>query len=657
MKIKSIGNPIVPRNALDPANQFSNIRSSKAQLVKRYKNINRGMKQLIASIDKRVVPDSEVGGIVTNIKYEYLVDAERFQSINLFIQRLLYGELLDNEQGLFTDRWWLNAHLDRAYLDGTNDALQSSKNMASVDVVGVELSRQMRSIELNQIVFSRGYLTRVALVESRVFNEMLGLTDSTRADLSSTLARGMARGVGVRELTNDVVDRVGVSFRRAKTIVRTEILNSYRIASAAETDELNEDVYDDSDWGMESLWFSALASTSRRWHVARHGKTFTTEEVREFYSRNGNAINCYLPDTRVAGRFIGGVKSNYVGKAIEIVTSDGRRLRVTPNHPILTDRGLVAAGDINKGCNVFTYGDKIKDSAGVSHLDNDDGYSLIKDKFTSISKVGRSFTAGVTAIDFHGDGEFIKEDINVVLSDSVLPGASDPSRFEFLDDISLKHANSELSPRKALSSLFEGFFSVNASSSRFLSFFNNVHFVRIILANISNFLGFVIRPILKSELIKPPVDCNSANAVLVGQSKNRNSSNVLFMDFGNIKAVFNSVISNFVPSFTKSLAQEPVSYTKANGDFLDGLPVKVSTVSVVEVNIFDYSGHVYDLQELSGLMVAEGIIASNCLCSQSPVLINKKTGEILQEDLLGRMAKRRDKLLATMPIKRNQPRI
>ena len=299
MKIKSIGSPILPRNALDPASEFGNLRSANKTARKRYRNIQRGVRDLINGIDKRVVPDSEPGGIVSNVKYEYLVDAQEFQNINIFLQRLLYDELLDDTQGQFTNLWWLNAHLEQAYENGTSDALESSKNMATVDVVGVELSQQMRSIQLEQIVFSRPYQNRVALVKSRVFENMRGLSDTTRADLSDTLARGMANGTGVRDLTAEVMNRVGISFRRSQTIVRTEILNAHRTASAAETDELNADVYEGSDWVMKSLWFSALAPTTRSTHLRRHGLTFTTNEVREFYSKNGNAIRCLCSQSPV----------------------------------------------------------------------------------------------------------------------------------------------------------------------------------------------------------------------------------------------------------------------------------------------------------------------------------------------------------------------
>lgn len=296
MKIKSIvnaktGNPIVPRKAEDPSAQFSNLRNSNAQLTRRYNTIKKGVRALINSFEPIVVTNAAV--------YEYQLDAQRYNSISLYLQNLLYGELIDNEQGVFTNRWWLNANIVTGYTDGTSDALQSAKNIAVTEIVGQEISSTVRSTQLDQIVFSQGFQSRVGLLQARVFEGMKGLADSSKADLADTLARGMASGKGVRALTKDVIGRVDVSQSRAKRIVRTEILNGYRTASANETDVINEDVYKDSEWEMVSLWFSALAFTSRPNHVSKHGQTYTTQEVRDFYSVNGNSINCLCSQSPV----------------------------------------------------------------------------------------------------------------------------------------------------------------------------------------------------------------------------------------------------------------------------------------------------------------------------------------------------------------------
>lgn len=73
---------------------------------------------------------------------------------------------------------------------------------------------------------------------------------------------------------------------------RDDELMSMRYGTLDNTDYLNRDVYDDSDWKMAVLWYSALAPTSRVSHVKRHGVTYTTEEIRAFYSKDDNSKKC-----------------------------------------------------------------------------------------------------------------------------------------------------------------------------------------------------------------------------------------------------------------------------------------------------------------------------------------------------------------------------
>jgi len=306
-----VGSPVVPRNEEDPARQFGNLRNARAELRRRIKRIKKGMRQLIGTLQPALVTNAAT--------YTYDIDATKYNQINLFIQRLLYSELLDNPQGEFTNRWWLNANLSIAYEDGTADALQSAKNMAQVEIVGAELSQAMRSVQIEQVMFSPGYQRRVGLVHSRVFNEMKGLSDSAKVDLSESLARSMAAGKGIRDVTKDVMARVDVTESRAWRIARSEITMAYRNATAAETDELNDDVYSGSDWVMGSLWWSALSSTTRKTHARKHGQVLTTEEVRSFYSVDGNSINCLCSQSPILTNVKTGeiIQQELVDKMIE----------------------------------------------------------------------------------------------------------------------------------------------------------------------------------------------------------------------------------------------------------------------------------------------------------------------------------------------------
>ena len=297
----NVGSPIMPIDAEDPANQRYNLNKANKQLTQRYTRIKKAMRELINGIDKRIVSANSIvisGKFVANVKYEYLIDLQKYNEIDLFIQQLLNEELLDNRAGIYTRDWWLASNLTQAYEDATEDIINSAHGITPPSV-GEPLYSEVQSITPESRYFSRGFVERLALINARVFNGMHGLSDSTKVDLSDTLARGMDAGLGVQELSKNVADRVDVSYSRAKRIVRTEIMGAFRTATGAETDSLNDEVYAESEWEMSTLWFSALAPTSRHNHVSKHGTTMTADAVRKFYSKSGERVNCLCSQSAV----------------------------------------------------------------------------------------------------------------------------------------------------------------------------------------------------------------------------------------------------------------------------------------------------------------------------------------------------------------------
>ncbi|WP_169805762.1 phage minor head protein, partial [Enterobacter hormaechei] len=108
-------------------------------------------------------------------------------------------------------------------------------------------------------------------------------------DLTNIITDAVARGVNPRETASVISKRLDVSMSKAKTIAQTEQVGALREAQWNETDWAADRL------GLNTglLWLSALKPTTRTWHASRHGKVYTTEEVRDFYAENGNRYNCY----------------------------------------------------------------------------------------------------------------------------------------------------------------------------------------------------------------------------------------------------------------------------------------------------------------------------------------------------------------------------
>lgn len=121
------------------------------------------------------------------------------------------------------------------------------------------------------------------------YSEWKGISDAARADLANVISDAIGRGINPRETAQIISKRLDVSMSQAKNIAQTEQVGALREAQWLETDWAKERL------GLNTalLHLSALKPTTRTNHAFWHGKTRTVEEVREWYSRDGNRYHCY----------------------------------------------------------------------------------------------------------------------------------------------------------------------------------------------------------------------------------------------------------------------------------------------------------------------------------------------------------------------------
>ena len=583
--------PILPRSRSNPAGQ--------TQLIR------RTLSRVNAGLRKTETAALEWWGrqrYVVN-RYEYLIDSNELRRFIAEITRLAYDATA------------------QPMVDGAATGYQTGVAAESVNLAGM-FDEYQRTIDT--IIHEQGYQYRVGLVRARVFEEMAGFSGDLGTDLARVLTDGMQNGQGPLDVARAIRGRFDVSRSRAERIARTEILMANRRGKWDESDEAKKRL------GLQTkmLHLSALSPTTRHWHAARHGETFTTDEVREWYAEGSNSINCYLPGTPVKGRFVAGSKAHYSGVAYNIVTAGGRNLRVTPNHPVMTDAGLVPAAKLNIGDNLICDIAENENPVGVSALDIKDANTTIEQVFGALSEFGHSFSRGVSGIDFHGDGRFINKNVDIVDADRVLVYGCDPSGFQRLDDLALKHA------------YFGSYFCssggldlprINSTTACFIGGLCDrlgVFFA----GKLKSVVGaFASVSVIKSLRIKPSVKCDSRNPNFIADFKDRLPRHVFGMQGLNVKRA----------SIEHCSGQPASSKSDAIGNTSDWLPAGVALDKVVNIEVFDYDGHVYDLQELSGLMIAGGIISSNCKCSQTSVPVDDN-GQIRSKALRKKIAEQRE---------------
>lgn len=260
--------PILPGNLSDPTGVDRLERGAINEFARRMKKVAK----VYQSILDRIPASPAV-----NQRYTFDLDTTLLSMLlnnaSAFIDEILYG----NSD---TDFWLWSDYVKPAYQRGTAQEFASLSQQSPVYAAGQE--------SLEQVLLSEPYRRRLSLQRARTFEEMKGLSAQMKTDMARILTDGLGRGQNPLDIAERLNEQIGIEQRRANRIARTEITTALRRARWDEADEATE------QFGIITrlLHLSALSPTTRREHALRHGHLYTTEEVREWYSINGNAINC-----------------------------------------------------------------------------------------------------------------------------------------------------------------------------------------------------------------------------------------------------------------------------------------------------------------------------------------------------------------------------
>ena len=286
-----VGLPIVPRSKIDPTRSAKQVTAMYRDIEERYLGIKRALKalidQLLTGREREVNSHSwhflcHVNGDDQRLyqvnagRFIYDMSPQELAELLEAVQAILDGYLLEGGE---QNQWamdYVAAEARRGTLEAFNNLSQQSQVYAS-------------QTTLQQLLSSPGYQNQIASARLTTFSDWKAISDAARADLTGIITDAVARGVNPRETASVISKRLDVSMSRAKSIAQTEQVGALRQAQWNETDWAADRL------GLNTglLWLSALKPTTRAWHRARHGKVYTTEEVRDFYAENGNRYNCY----------------------------------------------------------------------------------------------------------------------------------------------------------------------------------------------------------------------------------------------------------------------------------------------------------------------------------------------------------------------------
>lgn len=208
--------------------------------------------------------------------YIYDMTAAQLADLLQRVQLILDDALLDGG----SQNLWALEYVAAEYERGTHQAFTN---------LSVQSPVYAQQTTLLQLLSSPAYQNQIAAAYVSTYSEWKGISDAARADLANVISDSIGRGVNPRETAQIISKRLDVSMAQAKNIAQTEQVGALREAQWQETDWAKERL----GLNTKLLHLSALKPTTRTSHAFWHGKTRTVEEVREWYSINGNRYHCY----------------------------------------------------------------------------------------------------------------------------------------------------------------------------------------------------------------------------------------------------------------------------------------------------------------------------------------------------------------------------
>lgn len=450
----------------------------------------------------------------------------------------------------------------------------------------------------------------VKLLAQRAWTEFVGGVQGLANGLARTFLDGRVRDAKPQAVAREMSKQVERARIQSTTVVSDSVVRAFNEGILVAAIPLGvTEIGVAVEWRVRRNPDGSIAKNVCRACRDLEGVVLRPSEAKGLFPRHPR---CLPGDSLVSSvsRIAAVSKRWYDGDLVVIETASGRKLSCTPNHPILTDRGWIAAGLLDVGSYVVCDGR----SQWKGIIDDND-----KDVPTSIHEVSESFRSSrhvvssevpLAAPDFHGDGGSSK--VAVIWSDSKLRSSGDSPHEKHLlkDHLSIGDVTSQVLSTR-LRDLTESLNGSNASSRSCMSCGNLM--TSLSRSHFSPSQGKSVahsadRDVRKS---KSSSDRRSINVIANSDRLLRLSGDI------SVDSVPERVnASSFTPEFSPQEIEDDVERdAQLAREILKGASGPVFLDNVLSVVTKKFSGHVYNLETEKGFYAAEGIITHNCQCS------------------------------------------
>ncbi len=494
--------------------------------------------------------------------------------------------------------------------------------------------------EESDTIFDQINARAAAWAEERAAELVSQVDETTREAVRSAVADGLEEGLTAEEIADKIegIDDAGglgaFSEERAALIANTEIASANSQGALVGYREA-------ADSGVRVLkeWLVAGENVCDDCQDAADQGAIELDEIFDGVETDAppGHPNC-LPGSALVSAF--GIsayaKRWFEGDLIVICTAAGNDLACTANHPILTDRGWVAASRIDVGSRVI--------SASLAHRetlispDAEHMPARIEDVAKALRRSGKmpSVKVPVAAEDFHGDGK--GSEVAIIGSDRLLRPCFDPSSREHGSEANFEGGGTKPSSFHSRSDLHLAFNRNGDTSDGGVGSFDLAP--TLFGAHPFPFESLRIRlradrnPGLDQAQTYPP----PAQAIDGSNHRFGHTSDV-GRDHGRDVGRFSrraGWASGFNQPEVASIARQDVLIDPVLGRKLaETLFGEIFADEIVAIGRMPFAGHVFNLETESHIYLAQGVVTHNCRCAVSPVVLDDTAsddGESAGED-------------------------
>ena len=407
---------------VDPQHLTLQRRQLLGAIRSRFVTMQRDMWEIVVTRDMFGLRD--VKPLSLNTQWKHLSLDQQQTNFSQWLQHEFNATLLQTDAHGNT---WIKPYVERAYERGIARTFE--------DTHRVKRSIRPNLYEMQKLQFVRMALANPAgrgkekVVVQRAFDQLKGVTDDIAKNASRVVTVALTRRVQPKVLAHELVNvfkGIRPQLPHRKSIVTNKRRGTDARSAAITNTELSFAHSEGQLDAMEALGLEDVEILAE-WVTADNpcdeceqyeGQVFSLEVAHGVIPLHPH---CVTGDMRIESPDpLAVMKSRYTGEIFDFTTGDGRRISVTGNHIMLTQRGWVRAKDITNADYFFDASSF--DSSLCGHPNDDNCVPCIGDLFESLVE-----TPGVGQISspqspeyLHGDGRFLDQKIDIINLNGVL---------------------------------------------------------------------------------------------------------------------------------------------------------------------------------------------------------------------------------------------